>query len=56
MAFDGKGLLVLLPKVYVLNALLVVLVFLMISCVVSYSFQTLKEIKSLHYFFFESNV
>ncbi len=46
----------LLPDLYILNTLLVVLVYVMISVIIRHSLQTLREVKSLNQFFFVSNV
>lgn len=56
LAFDGRGVLVLLPKLYFFNTLLVVSVFFVIFIVISNSLYTLKEVKSFQYFIYVSNI
>lgn len=56
LASDGSGILVLVPKLFIGNIVLVVVVFVMVFIVISNSLRTLKQVKSLQYFIFVSNV
>ena len=55
MAFNGKAHLVLVPKLYALNAVTVVSVFAVIFVVMSNSLRNLRMAKSLQYFRFVGN-
>ena len=55
MGFDGRGILILIPKLYILNTTLVLLTFIVIFIITSNSLQILKEMKSLNYFVFVDN-
>lgn len=56
LAFDGKGLLVLLPKLYLCNAVVVIMVFALVFVGMKTSLHTLMEVKSLQYFTFVQNI
>ena len=47
LANNGKGTLVLLPKLFTLNAVVVVVVFVLIFVVINSSLSALKQVKSL---------
>jgi hypothetical protein len=47
LAFDGRGILVLLPKLFIVNAIVVVVVFVLIFAVINSSLYALKQVKSL---------
>ncbi len=56
LAFDGKGILVLFPKLYLLNNFIVTMIFVGIVVLISHSLYILKKIDSLKYFVFVTNV
>lgn len=47
LAYDGRGMLVLLPKLFIANAVVVVVVFVLIFVVINSSLRMLNQVKSL---------
>jgi len=53
LASDGKGLLVLVPKLVNLNIFIVMLVYVLTAVIVHNSVGRLKEVKSFNYFVYD---